>query len=417
MTQINSKATILIVDDDNTVRLALRKVLERQGYEIIEASGGQEALERLGQYNIRLVITDVYMPQISGIDLLTEIKSRNNRIPVIIVTGKASVEAAVECMKIGASDYISKPFTLSLIEETVHKIIARTGQSNSPSNTTLIKDLPTFMTDYDVMETLGEGNMGIVYLVEKLVKEKRQKFAVKIFKGYDFTPEAKDKLRKRFMHEAKAASTVQHPNVIGIVEFGLDDNVLVNYIVMEYVDGKSLKQYIDEKILLTYKQKCHILCQIAKALGAIHKHGICHRDIKPANILVADNLNTKVTDFGIARLPDSMLTQKNDLLGSPGYMAPESFESSKVDCRADIFSFGITAYEFLAGIHPFISENCVKTCYLIRNNKHAGINEIDPGFPDRLQMILDKMLNKSPDERYQSADDLYADLSKLIINL
>ncbi len=417
MTHINSKATILIVDDDKTVRLALRKVLERQGYEIIEPGGGQEALGHLGQYDIRLVITDVYMPQISGIDLLTEIKSRYSRTPVIIVTGKASVEAAVECMKIGASDYISKPFTLSHIEETVQKIIACTSGSNSLNHTTLIKDLPTFMTDYDVVETLGEGNMGIVYLVEKFVKEKKKKFAVKIFKGHDFTPEAKDKLRKRFMHEAKAASTVHHQNVIDIIEFGLDDNALVNYIVMEYVDGKSLKQYIDEKIVLTYKQKCHIVCQIAKALGAIHRHGICHRDIKPANILVTDNLITKVTDFGIARLPDSMLTQKNDLLGSPGYMAPESFESSSVDCRADIFSLGITAYEFLSGKHPFIAENCVKTCHLIRNSKHAGINEIDPGFPDGFQMILDKMLSKSPDARYQSADDLYADLSKLIINL
>ena len=130
--------------------------------------------------------------------------------------------------------------------------------------------------------------------------------------------------------------------------------------------------------------------------------------------MIDENLVVKVTDFGIARLPDSMLTQQYDLMGSPSYMAPESFLTSKIDQRADIFSLGILAYELFVGVHPFEADSVLRVSYLIRNEDPIPPRETDSKFPIRLQEILHKMLEKDMDDRYSSAKDVYSDLSGFI---
>ena len=412
-----SNTRILIVDDDQTILKVLRKVLERVSYNVIEACNGNEALELLNKNSINLVISDVYMPRFTGIDLLNEIKRLDLRIPVIIITGKASVEAAVECMKIGAFDYLSKPLSLEKIEEAVanaleHAHVANLG--SDPASATDLSDHPSRFFGYKITGKLGEGNMGIVYKAEKTIDGENKQFALKVFRPIDCSEDELKNLRARFLHEARAASTVKHPNIVEIIEFGEGTDDISNYIVMEYIKGISLKHYMAKDNKLDYKQKSKIICQVADALTAIHNETIYHRDIKPANVLIDENLMVKVTDFGIARLPDSMLTQQYDLMGSPSYMAPESFMTSRVDQRADIFSLGILAYELFLGQHPFAAESVLRVSYLIRNQEPTTPNVIDRRFPARLQEILQKMLEKDPEDRYDTAAELYSDLGDFI---
>ena len=256
--------------------------------------------------------------------------------------------------------------------------------------------------------------MGVVYKAEKMVGGKNKQFALKVFRPVDCSEDELQNLRARFLQEARAASSVKHPNIVKIFEFGEGQGQVSNYIVMEYIQGISLKHYMAKANKLDYKQKSKIICQVADALTTVHKEKIYHRDIKPANVLIDENLMVKITDFGIARLPDSMLTQQYDLMGSPSYMAPESFITSRVDQRADIFSLGILAYELFLGLHPFNAESVVRVSYLIRNENPTAPSQIDKKFPEKLEKILQKMLEKDPEDRYRSAEEVYADLSDFI---
>ena len=281
-----SNTHILIVDDDYTILSVLRKVLERSGHCVLEANNGSLALNILKEHPVSLVISDVFMPEFTGIDLLTEIKRLDLRIPVIIITGKASVDAAVQCMKIGAFDFLAKPLSLEKIKDAVKNALDHANTADLDSNfTDLIqaKDPITFL-DYNVIGKLGEGNMGVVYKAEKVIEGITLPVAIKIFRPIDFGEGELKKLRIRFLHEAQAASSVKHPNIVEIIEFGDGEGNISNYIIMEYVQAISLKHYMEKENKLDYKQKSKIICQVADALVAVHKKNIYHRDIKPANV-------------------------------------------------------------------------------------------------------------------------------------
>jgi serine/threonine-protein kinase len=163
-------------------------------------------------------------------------------------------------------------------------------------------------------------------------------------------------------------------------------------------------------------QKALILRQIADALSAIHERKICHRDIKPANIMVDQALTVKLTDFGIAHLPDSDLTMTANILGTPTYMSPEAFISAKVDERSDIFSLGTVAYEFLLGRKPFQSDNIRALARVIQFSKPQAPCKINPNFPRKLQQILAKMLKKDPANRYRSATEVVTEIDEYLLS-
>lgn len=408
-------ATILIVDDQESILMLLDRALRRLGYNVRAVSDGHAALDLLERERIDLVLSDVDMPLLSGIDLLREIRERGRRVPVIVITGKPEIDAAVECIKVGAFDYVSKPFTLDRIDTVVRAALAGApATSDISGSTTVMRQMPSFLVDYEIMDTLGEGNMGIVFLARKKIRGRYRSCAIKLYKAGEYNPEEFERAQKRFLQEAKALATVKHPNIVKILEFGLDEKARLHYIVMEYVRGKPLVAYLANPKLLEYGQKAKIIRQVAKALAAIHKLNICHRDIKPANIMVDDALRVKVTDFGIAKLPDSLLTHQSELMGSPAYMAPESFVSANVDSRADIFSLGIVAYELFLGQHPFSGDSTVQTWDRIRHHAPPDPRQVDPDLPPAIAHILDKMLQKNVHQRYGTASELQRDLGQFL---
>lgn len=407
ITDLEVKKSILIVDDEQSIRSLLTRLLTGHNYTVHSTDAADAALRILEDHAVDLVISDITMPNKSGLELLAEIKAASN-IPVIMVTGQGSVQCAVNCIKHGAAEYVMKPFAIDELLEKVETVLA----APVPIEGTMAMDQVSAraIAGYEIVRILGEGNMGTVYLVNgKAGQAFGDQLAIKVLKTESMAEDQRDMCFKRFINEAKAVSSLMHPNIVSIVEYGSCEREKIPFMVMEYARGKSLKDYIVDGDDLSYVQKTLVLRQVADALSAIHAREICHRDIKPANIIVDKSLTVKLTDFGIAHLPGSELTLTANIIGTPTYMSPEAFVSAKVDERSDIFSLGSVAYEFLLGRKPFVGDNMRALVKAIQTAKPTEPCKVDADFPPKLQRILAKMLKKSPQQRYDTASDLVAE--------
>jgi eukaryotic-like serine/threonine-protein kinase len=256
---------------------------------------------------------------------------------------------------------------------------------------------------YELIETLGRGSMGVVYkardpLIGRTV-------AIKAVDLHALVPDEKERYEARFRQEAKAAGSLNHPNLVTIHDIGESDDIA--YIAMEFLEGQELGKLHD----LSIDDALNIAIQAASGLHYAHQHGIVHRDIKPANIMLLKNNQVKICDFGIARLASPLLrTRTGIIMGSPLYMAPEQIQGKPVDQRADIFSLGIVLYEMLTGSTPFSASTSDKVMLAIVNDMPPKPSTLNPGISEMLDGIVEKCLAKDPAERYQDAGALENDL-------
>jgi serine/threonine-protein kinase len=209
---------------------------------------------------------------------------------------------------------------------------------------------------------------------------------------------------------------IDHPNIVKISDYGVADEEQIPYIVMEYLDGHFLDTVIASPKQMHYREKVQIIRQTAIALDAVHAAGITHRDVKPSNIHVDQDLHVTLTDFGIARKSDSMLTHDGLFVGTPAYMSPEGCASPKVDGRSDIYSLGVVAFELFLGMLPFYDNSLFEFMHMVQHSRPPEPKKLDPDFPDFLQDILARMMKKDPDSRYQTARELEEDLD-LFLNI
>ena len=393
--------TILVVDDEELMRELLTDALKDAGYEVLTAPDCEAAQKILEERPLGLVISDINLPGSSGTDLLQMCLREYKNIEIILITGAPDLQVAVQAVRDGAFDYISKPIAMDELLKRVaaafDNALQKTQLHLTASDTTV--DMPG--SGYSIVKTLGTGSMGIVMLVTKGGRQ----YAIKIMRQ-EFIRDATDERMRRFEREAEILASIDHPNVIKVYEYGLYDKDGVPYIVMEYVPGNDLDFHMRAKSLLPEEQ-ITIIRDVASALSAVHHCGILHRDIKPANILLTDSKQVKLTDFGIARISDSDLTLTFQTLGTPCYMAPEAFESSKnLGPRSDIFSLGVVCYELMTGIKPFDGDALADIMCAIREEKPEEPLAINPGIPDFMQDIMAKMLTKNPAERFESADEI-----------
>ena len=259
---------------------------------------------------------------------------------------------------------------------------------------------------YQILETLGRGAMGIVYkahdpLIERTV-------AIKTVGYAGLTPAEADEFKKRFFVEAKSAGRLNHPNIVTIHDVGYDDDVA--YIAMEFIAGRSLREVIDSGVVLPPQRIAEIVGAVANALAFAHEQGIVHRDIKPANIMVLDNGHIKITDFGIALLPNGSLTMAGTALGSPKYMSPEQVLGKRADGRSDIFALGAVLYELLTGKAPFVGADLNAILYQVLNGAPPLPSTCNPSLPGGFDRIVARALAKEADKRYQNAAEMAADL-------
>ena len=257
---------------------------------------------------------------------------------------------------------------------------------------------------YEVLKRVGSGGMADVYMAKD--HKLNRNVAVKVLKSEYVEDE---KFLKKFETEAQAVARLSHTNIVNIYDVGMEDGI--NYIVMELAEGITLKEYIRKKGYLSPKETVEISTQIASAISHAHKNHIIHRDIKPQNILVSDTGIIKVTDFGIAKATSSnTVTSTATAMGSVHYISPEQAKGRFCDEKSDIYSLGITMYEMVTGHVPFDHENGVTIALMHLQNEITPPSQIRDGIPDSLEKIILKCTMKKPEERYQTADDLIADL-------
>ena len=391
-------AKILIVDDEEFVLDFLKDALEEKNYFIDVASACDEAVEKMKTTPYDLILSDINLPEMSGNDLLDLCKDEFKDTEVMLITGDPDLEGAVKAVKQGAFDYLSKPITPERLYERVD---AALNHAKSKPKLKTSGELDSPHHGYSVVRTLGAGNMGVVLLVKK----NNHYYAMKILRRENYDPQHHLKVQ-RFIREAEILSQINHPNVIKIFEYGVSEDEEIPYIVMEFIPGRPLNHHMRSNNF-TNNQIIYIIRQLAEALAIVHEFGILHRDVKPGNIILTDDLKLKLTDFGIARIENSELTITREILGSPAYMAPESFENSiRSDNRSDIFSMGVISYELLTGVKPFHGETIGEMMNAIKFQRPIEPLKINNSFPPYLQDILAKMLAKKTDERFSSAREV-----------
>lgn len=261
---------------------------------------------------------------------------------------------------------------------------------------------------YEIIRIIGEGGMANVYLAEDTILNR--KVAVKVLRG-DLASD--EKFVRRFQREALSASSLNHPNIVEMYDVGEDDGNF--YIVMEYVDGRNLKQLIKRRTRLSLPEVVDIMKQLTDGIAHAHDSFIIHRDIKPQNMLILDNGLVKITDFGIAvALNSTQLTQTNSVMGSVHYLAPEQASGKGATIKSDIYSLGIMMYELVTGKLPFKGENAVEIALKQMKEPIPSIREFDDTVPQSVENIVLKACAKNPKNRYNSAREMYDDLSKCL---
>jgi len=263
------------------------------------------------------------------------------------------------------------------------------------------------VSHYRVIEKMGQGGMGTVYKAQDTKLDRS--VALKFLPPH--LNQTEDE-KKRFIHEAKAASALQHNNICTIHEINETEDGQM-YIVMDCYEGESLKDKIDRDPL-PMEEALDIAIQIARGLEKAHAKGIVHRDIKPANVLITQDNQVKIVDFGLAKLAGrTMLTKEGTTLGTVSYMSPEQTEGADVDHRADVWALGIMLYEMLTGERPFKGDYEQAVIYSILNENPVSVTKINPAVPEQLEKIVLKALAKKPAERYASIQEFLKDLSTL----
>src|ERR1039458_4404975 len=259
---------------------------------------------------------------------------------------------------------------------------------------------------YQIVGELGRGSMGVVYqgfgpIIGRTV-------AIKTMLPEGLSPQEFEEYKTRFQREAMAAGILAHPNIITVYDFGEDNGVL--YLAMEFLEGQSLENIVQEQTILPIEAILPIYDQVCSALDHAHRNMVVHRDVKPANIMILHNGLVKMTDFGIAKMMAMGMTQAGQILGTPNYMSPEQVKGRQIDGRSDIFALGVILYELVTGEKPFGGQNITTVIYKIINENPIPPRELDASIHAGLSFVISKALAKNVDERYQTCRELAEDL-------
>lgn len=258
---------------------------------------------------------------------------------------------------------------------------------------------------YEILEVIGTGGMAVVY--KALCHRLNRLVAIKILKD-EFSRD--QEFRRRFHAESQAVAMLSHPNIVSVYDVSRSGDV--DYIVMELIEGITLKQYLEKKGSLNWRETLHFSMQIAKALEHAHSRGIIHRDIKPHNIMILKDGSIKVADFGIARIGSAQNTLTREALGSVHYISPEQAKGGHMDCRSDLYSLGVVMYEMLTGRTPYDGETPVSVAIQHINGGATPPSELVEGIPRGIEQITMHAMEGNPDERYASATEMLHDMEE-----
>ncbi len=398
---------ILVIDANAETRELLVQFLEMQGHSVHGVESGMSARATLGQLVPIAVVLDVALPDMEPLNLVREFSGNPHRLPVVVLDPDPTPQSAVTYMSNGAMGYLGRPYAFSDLLRELGAALQRgaAGRDDDQSSRQQARQI----AGYQILDTIARTANGYLFLVMK----DNQRYAMKLVRGRSETPAERQRERRRFHRNAIIASSINHPHVVRVHDFGTDEGQQVPYLVMEYVDGVTLKEYRKQQ-QPGLVDAVRLLRQIVDALVALHAQEICVRTLSPRDIMVDRQGNARLLEFAFARLPGSDFTVPGEIAGAPEYIAPEIFTSNTISPQADIFSLGVLAYEFLLGKKPFYSPSIGELAHQIVSTPPLAPTRIQPDFPEPLQRILENMLRKQPDQRYASMVEIRDDLDRFL---
>lgn len=425
-------AKILVVDDDESLAGIVADWLSVEDHLVEVAIGGISAWSRLQAEQYDIVVMDWEMPDIDGIDVLKRFRAAGGITPVIMLTGRTAIDDKEKGLDTGADDYLTKPFHM---KELTARIRAALRRSQTTAQAAPLKPLgtgneavlargdlvgTTLATRYEFLDVVGEGGVGIVFRARHPHLDKIM--AIKMLQA-----NALDETNMiRFEREARAISRLEHPNIAMVYDFGVTERKRP-FMVMEFIEGRSLDDFIVNDGAMPLKPALDILIQVCDGMAHAHASGVIHRDIKPSNILLKPMSGRspipKLLDFGCAKLVEPeksthesrSITQLGMSFGSPPYMSPEQVRGKVLDERSDIYSFGCLLYELVTGLLPFDDPNVVEIMFMHieQELKPLSAKRPDLNLPAELEGVVARAMAKEVEERYQSMRELKSDLERL----
>ncbi|HEU4578563.1 MAG TPA: protein kinase [Polyangiaceae bacterium] len=416
---------ILVVDDEPLVARMAKNTLAGIGYEVETAQSGSDALASLRERHFDLVISDLFMPDITGKDLLETIREAGLDTDVLIMSGAGSISLAVDAMKHGAKSFVEKPFAVDDLRREVRAIfkhrrcaleaaVAVTRASSAPTSREAQRTFPEepgreFLGRYEIRRRIGEGGMGRVY--EAFDPNLQRSVAIKVMLP-ERDARLQGELTERFRREGWLAGQLVHPHIVAVYDAGQAPNADYHYLVMEMVAGGSLRQRLDRLGRLPVADAVAIGHQLASALRCAHQREIIHRDVKPENILFGEDDIVKLGDFGVARVSNSQLTGDR-WLGSPAYLAPEVIRGRPCDFRSDQFALGAVLIEMVSGVSPFAGETPFETLHNVVERDTPHLMEHGMRMAPELDALIERLLEKDPARRFEDEAELVQRLGAL----
>ncbi len=423
----NAPGRVLLVDDQPELRRLFQRTLTKVGHTVVTAENGRKAIALVAEQAFDVVISDVRMPDMSGVELLQALHAEEPDLPVLLVSGSPDLETAMKAVEFGAFEYLTKPVSFEKLATSTRRAIdlrrqrAEAKQVMEQYRSGTRRRAPHILADreswtgevlsgcYRVGRLLGAGGMGAVY---EATRENlgQMRVAIKILHS---TLASDEGLLARFRREAETVGQINHPNIVRILDFRAEEDEPA-YLVMELLDGVSLRHAMARQSAFPAERIVFIASQILSALSAVHRAQVIHRDVKPENVLLTSMSGlsdlVKLLDFGVAKqlfaTPGSTLTQTGTVLGTPTYMAPEQARGAAIDKRSDLYSVGAIMYEALAGAAPYTGDNYNALLFAIMQGKPMPLSQLREDLDAELVAVIARSMATDPDERFQSAEEM-----------
>ncbi len=421
-----SQGTLLVVDDNKMNRDMLSRRLIREGFSVLTAENGRQAIEMVKAHAIDLVLMDLMMPDMTGTEAIAVLRQTLSplQLPIIMVSANTDSEEMVKAITNGANDYVTKPIDFPVTLAKIKSYLARRSAAppappangGAPDSQRTVSLRPAdlklgdVINQYRLESLLGEGGMGKVYRATdvRLLRE----VAIKVVLGES----VEDSQLDRFLQEARSLARVQHPGVITI--YSIEEHPL-HYIAMELVEGQELETVLNSPNPIAAAQAVDWTAQTLDALQAVHDKGILHRDLQPSNIMLDTNLRVRVMDFGLAKIveEDLKLTKSGEVWGTPQYMAPEHVDPAfgELDNQTDLYAMGVILYQMLTGALPIKAKSLPQILFELVSKTPDPPERLNANIPPELSKVVLRSLEKDKARRYKTAREFASDLRAVVL--
>ncbi|MDC3379237.1 protein kinase [Planctomycetota bacterium] len=408
----DSPPRVMVVDDDGVALAVLARGLSRRGYRVITYRDPMVAMEHLSLDLPAAVITDMRMPGMTGLDVVTRVQEilGDDAPPVVVVSSEDDESMLEEAFRLGAADYLLKPVNekelKAKLERALKPRVPKKKETRAPS-------FPSQVGKWKLLESIGRGGTACVFRALKLDGSDTTYYALKIV--WPHLVDCTETLL-RFRREIDTLGHLEHDRLVTFVESGRHDSYF--YYVMSYLAGGSLRDRIRKQGARPAVDAMEMLAEAIKPLGYLHGQGLVHRDIKPGNLFYDEHDNLVVGDFGLAKqLADRGITLSEEFIGTPLYLAPEVLRSPEFDETVDFYALGVCALEMLLGEPPLQEVDSLRLIATIMEEGLPPTEQLVPGIDKSVAAVLGKMLDPDPQKRYRTAAELEAAVSAVLAHL